>query len=139
MVKDGKSGPELLAVANSADKILRQAFEIDPDNVECLVLRKMIYQIEFYEKPQKYYQKGGAQALQALSLAEKRESRNPRVALLKAENLFFTPQDKDGNKEKGIDFYKKALNLFKSFKPKSPLHPNWGEDEAKEVLAKGAK
>ena len=47
-----------------------------------------------------------------------------------AEDLYFTPEQFGGSKEKGIELFKKALDQFKTYKLKSSLDPNWGQGEA---------
>lgn len=136
LVKEGKGGEELMTTADVAQKALKKSMALS-ENAENWILQKLIYQLEFYEKPVTEYQKGGAMALQALSLAEKLDSRNPRVALLKSEDLYFSPKNKGGDKVKGLEFYKKTTKLFNSYKSKVRFYPTWGAEEAEVVIAKG--
>lgn len=138
LVKEGKGGEELMTTADVAQKALKKSMALS-ENAENWILQKLIYQLEYYEKPVTEYQKGGAMALQALSLAEKLDSRNPRVALLKSEDLYFSPKNKGGDKVKGLEFYKKTSKLFNSYKSKVQFYPNWGAEEAEAVIAKGGK
>lgn len=138
LVKEKNGGEELMTTLIFAQKALKKSMLLS-DNVENWVLQKLIYQLEYYEKPVSEYQKGGAMALQALSQAEKLDARNPRVALLKSEDLYFSPKNKGGDKVKGLEFYKKALKLFNSYKSKIQFYPTWGAEEAEAVIAKGGK
>lgn len=138
LVKEGKGGEELMTTADVAQKALKKSMALS-ENAENWILQKLIYQLEYYEKPVTEYQKGGAMALQALSLAEKLDSRNPRVALLKSEDLYFSPKNKGGDKVKGLEFYKKTSKLFNSYKSKVQFYPTWGAEEAEAVIAKGGK
>lgn len=138
LVKDKKGDEELITTLDFAQKALNKSMLIN-ENVENWVLQKLIYQLEYYEKPVTEYQKGGALALQALSQAEKLDSRNPRVALLKSEDLYFSPKNKGGDKVKGMDFYKKTLKLFNSYKSKIQFYPTWGAEEVEAMIEKGVK
>lgn len=138
LIKEGKGGAELMTTADIAQKALKKSMALS-ENAENWILQKLIYQLEYYEKPVTEYQKGGAMALQALSLAEKLDSRNPRVALLKSEDLYFSPKNKGGDKVKGLEFYKKTSRLFNSYKSKIQFYPTWGAEEAEAVITKGGK
>lgn len=138
LVREGKGGEELMTTADLAQKALKKSMALS-ENAENWIMQKLVYQLEYYEKPVTEYQKGGAMALQALSLAEKLDARNPRVALLKSEDLYFSPKNKGGDKVKGMDFYKKTLKLFSSYKSKIQFYPTWGAEEAEAVIEKGAK
>jgi tetratricopeptide (TPR) repeat protein len=61
----------------------------------------------------------------AISLAEK----NPRVNYLKGINLMHTPEQWGGSPDKAIDFFKKAIEFFKTKPKPMPTDPDWGEDE----------
>jgi hypothetical protein len=46
-----------------------------------------------------------------------------------------TPEAFGGGKANAKKQFEKALELYKTFKPASPLHPDWGKDEAEKSLA----
>ena len=66
----------------------------------------------------------------ALAEAKKLDPENPRITIMEAEDLYFTPEQFGGSKAKGIELFKKALEQFKTYKLKSSLDPNWGQGEA---------
>jgi cytochrome c-type biogenesis protein CcmH/NrfG len=63
----------------------------------------------------------------ALNEAKKLDPENPRISILEAEDLYYTPEQFGGSKSKGIELFKKALEQFKTYKTKSSVDPNWGQ------------
>jgi hypothetical protein len=131
---------ELSVNANAADKYLDQAEAIaGKDNSEIHLLRKMAYSLRMMENPAERYMTDGMKAMEELKKAETLDPNNPRVALIKAEDTYFTPEQYGGSKEKGLQQFKEALEKFKTFKPKTALDPNWGKAEAEYFLSGAAK
>ena len=54
---------------------------------------------------------------------------NPRVMLLRAIATTFAPPEFGGNREKGLDMWKQAIQAFETDRPE-PLMPDWGQAEA---------
>ena len=126
-----------------SQKSLDESKRLSPNNVEIYVIQKYLYQLRKNKIPSEIYQSGGPLALQVLSSAYKLDDKNPRVLLLKAEDLVNTPKEYGGDKEKGIEMYKKALSQFSSYKVKvdkdrKPIlfYPTWGKELAQEALEK---
>lgn len=131
---------ELSVNANAADKYLDQAEAIaGKDNSEIHLLRKMAYSLRMMENPAERYMTDGMKAMEELKKAETLDPNNPRVALIKAEDTYFTPEQYGGSKEKGLQQFKEALEKFKTFKPKTALDPNWGKAEAEYFLSGATK
>lgn len=131
---------ELSINANIADKYLDQAEAIaGKDNSEIHLLRKMAYSLRMMENPAERYMTDGMKAMEELKKAETLDPNNPRVALIKAEDTYFTPEQYGGSKEKGLEQFKAALVKFNAFKPKTALDPNWGKAEAEYFLSGAAK
>lgn len=136
-----KPNKELEDVLYYAQKPLNESMKITADNVENYVLQKLLYQLRKQIVPAQIYQTGGPLALQILSVAFKLDPQNPRVLMLKGEDSYFTSKEFGGDKDKGIDFYKKALVQFDAYKPKSknkkpiPFYPTWGKEEVEKILA----
>lgn len=139
LMQSGKMS-ELSVNANAADKYLDQAEAIaGKDNSEIHLLRKMAYSLRMMENPAERYMTDGMKAMEELQKAETLDPSNPRVALIKAEDTYFTPEQYGGSKEKGLQQFKEALEKFKTFKPKTALDPNWGKAEAEYFLNGAAK
>ncbi|MFN4364612.1 hypothetical protein [Chryseobacterium hispalense] len=131
---------ELSINADIADKYLDQAEAIaGKDNSEIHLLRKMAYSLRMMENPAERYMTDGMKAMEELKKAETLDPNNPRVALIKAEDTYFTPEQYGGSKEKGLEQFKAALVKFNAFKPKTALDPNWGKAEAEYFLSGAAK
>ncbi|WP_288244227.1 hypothetical protein [uncultured Chryseobacterium sp.] len=131
---------ELSINADIADKYLDQAEAIaGKDNSEIHLLRKMAYSLRMMENPAERYMTDGMKAMEELKKAETLDPNNPRVALIKAEDTYFTPEQYGGSKEKGLEQFKAALVKFNVFKPKTALDPNWGKAEAEYFLSGAAK
>ena len=137
LMREGKM-QELDAVADQAQKYIDAAGSADKDNSEIHLLQKMVYSLKMMVNPQERYMTFGMKAQGELTIAEKLNPDNPRVSLMKAEDIYFTPEQYGGSKTKGIEQFKKALEKFNTFKPKTTLDPDWGKPEAEYFIGLGA-
>ncbi|KMQ69772.1 hypothetical protein ACM39_01605 [Chryseobacterium sp. FH2] len=138
-MREGKMS-ELSVQANAAEKYLEQAESIaGKDNSEIHLLKKMTSSLKMMENPVERYMTDGMKAMEELKIAEKLDPNNPRVALIQAEDTYFTPEQYGGSKTKGLEQFKIALDKFNAFKPKTALDPNWGKAEAEYFLGQDAK
>ncbi|MFY7815367.1 MAG: hypothetical protein ACOVRK_09295 [Chryseobacterium taeanense] len=138
-MQEGKMS-ELSINAAAAEKYLDQAEAIaGKNNSELHLLRKMAFSLKMMENPAERYMTDGMKAMEELKTAETLDPGNPRVALIKAEDTYFTPEQYGGSKTKGIEQFKEALEKFKTFKPKTSLDPNWGKSEVEYFLSGAAK
>lgn len=138
-MREGKM-QDLDMVAGQADKYLDSAESTgQKDNAEIHLLRKMGYSLRMMVNPQQRYMTDGAKASEEMSIADKLDPSNPRVALIKAEDIYFTPEQYGGSKTKGLEMFKTALDKFNAYKPKTSLDPNWGKAEAEYFLSQPAK
>lgn len=139
LIKEGKT-QDLDFVASQADKYIGAASHLAPtDNAEIHLVKKMMYSLKMMVNPQQRYMTDGAKATEELKIAEKLDPNNPRIALIKAEDTYFTPEQYGGSKTKGMEQFKEALAKFNSYTPKSGLEPNWGKSEAEYFVNNGAK
>ncbi|KMQ66596.1 hypothetical protein ACM46_03485 [Chryseobacterium angstadtii] len=126
--------------ANLADKYLSSAQNLaGADNAEIHLLRKMAASLRMMVNPPQRYMTDGAKATEELGIAEKLDPSNPRIALIKAEDTYFTPEQYGGSKTKGMEMFKDAVAKFNTYKPKTALDPNWGKAEAEYFLNMPAK
>ncbi|SIQ07068.1 hypothetical protein SAMN05880574_10516 [Chryseobacterium sp. RU37D] len=138
LMRDGKM-QELDFIAGQAQKYIDAASHVAPtDNAEIHLLNKMAASLRMMVNPQQRYMTDGAKATEEMKKAETLDPNNPRIALIKAEDTYFTPEQYGGSKTKGMEQFKDALAKFNSYKPKSALEPNWGKAEA-EYFVNGAK
>lgn len=139
LMREGKM-TELSTQANAAEKYLDQAEAIvGKDNSEIHLLKKMAFSLKMMENPAERYMTDGMKAMEELKKAESLDPNNPRVALIKAEDTYFTPEQYGGSKIKGMEEFKTALDKFKTYTPKSKIDPNWGRAEAEYFLSGAAK
>ncbi|MBW8362506.1 MAG: hypothetical protein K0M56_10015 [Kaistella sp.] len=134
LMRDGKVS-ELDPIAKEAQSALDKSADLSKDNAEIFILQKMIHSLKMMVNPQERFMSEGMLASDALGKAEKLDPENPRISLLKAEDIYFTPEQFGGSKEKGLEFFQKSLEQFKTYKPKSAIDPNWGQGEAEYFLA----
>jgi len=115
---------------DKAQEIIDEAFKIKPDESEIYVLQSMLYFARMSISPMingpVYLPKAAA----ALDDAEKLDPGNPRIYYLRGKSIMNTPKFFGGGKDAAIPIFDKALNVYKSFKPKSIIHPYWGEEDA---------
>ncbi|MET3034609.1 hypothetical protein ABXT08_00775 [Chryseobacterium sp. NRRL B-14859] len=127
---------EMDAIASQAEKYLATAQNLaGADNAEIHLLRKMAFSLRMMVNPQQRYMTDGMRAAEELNVAEKLDPANPRIALIKAEDTYFTPEQYGGSKTKGIEQFKDALAKFNAYKPKTALDPNWGKAEAEYFIS----
>ena len=122
--KVGEKSKDLIAKAEAIEH-----------NSELYCLKQMASILEMMVDPMTRYQTYGAEAKNALEEAQKADPNNPRIYLLDGQTLMNTPEAFGGGKAVAKKLFEKSLELFKTFKPASPLHPNWGKDQAEKLLA----
>ena len=120
---------QLDAIAMEAQTSLDKASELSKDNAEILILQKMIHGLKMMVDPQARFMSEGMLGADALSKAAKLDPENPRITLLKAEDVYYTPEQYGGSKAKGLELFQKAKDQFVAYQPKTALHPNWGKGE----------
>jgi len=112
-----------------AQDLLDEAFKIKSDESEICVLQSMLYFARMSISPMingpLYLPKANGALDDALNL----DPGNPRIYYLKGKSLMYTPKFFGGGKEAAIPLFEKALNIFRSFKPKSIVHPAWGKED----------
>jgi hypothetical protein len=132
----GWNDPKMDKDANSTriNTLCDKAEALDK-NSEIYVLRNMSATQQMMVDPQTRWQTYGMQAGKDLEIATQLNPDNPRIYYLKGESLINTPVAFGGGKDKAKPMFEKAIELFKTEKPK-PMWPNWGRERAEEELAK---
>ncbi len=126
-------------MADQAQKFVDAAEAMEKNNSEIHLLQKMIYSLKMMVNPMERFRTFGSQAEEELKRAEQLDPSNPRVTLIKAEDVYYTPEQFGGSKTKGMELFKAALEKFNTFKPKTGLDPTWGKTEAQYFLSGAAK
>lgn len=122
-------------VAEKCKELIGKAEAIEPNNSELFCMRQMIAVMQMTVDPMARYQTYGAEASNALAKATKADPTNPRIYYLNGQTLMNTPEAFGGGKAVAKKLFEKSLELYKTFQPASPLHPNWGKEEAEKLLA----
>ena len=108
---------------------LKKATEIDPQAAEAYALLSSAYGLQIGLSPMKSMLLGprvGKASQKAKQLAPD----NPRVVLSAAISDFNTPEMFGGSKEKGLQGFRRAAELFAREEPIDPIQPVWGHREA---------
>lgn len=130
---DQKADKDKLA-AKTKD-IIAKAEAIEK-NSELYVLLNMVATQQMLVDPQSRFMTYGMEAGKALETAKQLDPNNPRIYYLEGMSLFGTPAAYGGGKDKAKPVFEKSVELFKSYQPKSELHPKWGQKVAEGMLAK---
>ncbi len=121
-------------VAEKSKDLIAKA-EVIEHNSELYCLEQMVAVLQMVVDPMARYQSYGALATNALENAKKSDPSNPRIYYLQGQTLMNTPEAYGGGKAVAKKLFEKSLELYKTFKPASPLHPDWGKEEAEKLLA----
>jgi tetratricopeptide (TPR) repeat protein len=116
-----------------AQNLLDEVFKIKPDESELFVLQALVYYGRMTVNPMitgpLYLTKSNI----ALNEAEKLDHDNPRIYYLRGKSIMNTPKFFGGGKDAAIPIFEKALIMYKNFKQKSAVHPDWGEEDAERL------
>lgn len=104
------------------------------DNAEISTLRNIAATQQMLVNPQERWQTYGQEAAAALQKGMQADANNPRLYYLQGMNIFKTPEQFGGGKDKAKPIFEKAVALYKAEQVK-PLYPHWGKAEAEEMLA----
>lgn len=133
--QDSKTGENLLIKAQNT---LNPLIDKYPNNVELLLLQAMIHTSYIAKDPMTNGQRLSGPVMQLYGRAEVIDPNNPRVVLNKAQFELGSAQFFGQDVKPICAKIEKAIQLFDTFKPESPFHPNWGKDQAEE-LSKGCE
>lgn len=120
---------------DKADVFVANAEKLVKNNEELEILKANLASARMAVSPQDRWQKYGGMVEMAIGSAKKINAENPRIALLEAQGLFYTPETYGGGKQKAKPIFEKALEQFAKFKPASSIHPNWGMATAQWMLS----
>lgn len=127
------------ALLDKADKFCQIAAKLEPKNDEVAVLKANIANARITVDPATRWEKYGEIVKSSAKEAKSINPENPRLQLLEAQTIFYTPTEYGGGKQKAIPAVKESIAKFEKFKPESAIHPNWGADRAKLMLAECEK
>lgn len=122
-------------VAEKSKDLITKAEVLEKNNSEIYCMKQMISVLQMTVDPMARWQTYGAEATAALENATKADANNPRIYYLSGQTLMNTPEAFGGGKAVAKKLFEKSVELYKTFKPASPFHPNWGKEEADKLLA----
>jgi hypothetical protein len=122
-------------IADKAEQLIGKAEELNKDNSEIYIIKKMIATLRLTADPMNRYMQYGPEAQQALDKAKQLNPENPRVYLLEGEDKLFTPEEYGGSKEEAKKLFEQAIQKFDSFKAASSIDPNWGRHTTEYFLS----
>lgn len=123
------------ACGEKSKDLVVKAEVLEKNNAELYILRQMIAVQQLTVDPMSRFQTYGKQANEALEMAKQIDPNNPRVYLVDGQYKMNVPEAFGGGKEVGKKLFTKSLELFKTFKPATEMHPSWGADQAEKLLA----
>ncbi|OON68487.1 hypothetical protein [Hymenobacter sp. CRA2] len=112
---------------DQAETALQQARKLGGDKSELLVLQAYIYQARLSISPMMRSMQLSPKVNEALAAAKELNPGNPRIYLVQANNLYFTPKMFGGGAEAAKPVYDEAKARYAAFRPATPLAPSWGE------------
>ncbi|GGD93137.1 hypothetical protein [Planktosalinus lacus] len=104
------------------------------DNAELLVMQAMIYTAQIAHDPMTNGQKLSGPVMELYGKASAIAPNNPRVVLGKAQFEMGSAQFFGTDTKPICEAIEQSLELFDTFKPESPFHPQWGREQAEESL-----
>ncbi len=118
---------------DKAQNLLDEVLKIKPDESELFVLQALIYYARMSNSPMFNGPLYLPKAVSALNDAEKLDPDNPRIYYLRGKSTINTPKFFGGGKDAAIPIFEKALIVYKTFKQKSTVHPDWGKEDAERL------
>lgn len=131
------SGDRQEEIATIVDDLLARADAMVKDNSEMHCLLSMAATLRLMANPMKNYMTYGPKANEHIAKAMQLDAGNPRPYLLEGQQKFYTPEQFGGDKAKAMELFKKAMELYGSFKPASPIHPTWGKNQVEMMMKMG--
>jgi tetratricopeptide (TPR) repeat protein len=119
--------------SDKAQNLLDEVFKIKPDESELFILQSLVYFARMSISPMINGPLYITKALNALSDAEKLDPDNPRTYYLRGKSTINTPKFLGGGKDAALPIFEKALTMYKTFKQKSTVHPDWGKEDAERL------
>jgi len=134
-----KDKSQVDGICDKADEFISMAESLASNNSEITTIKAMILQSRLSVDPSRGMTMGpkaGALLQQALT---QEPVNNPRALTQMAQTKYYTPTAFGGGKEPGLEYLRKAIAAYETFKPASDLDPNWGKAYATQLMAQWSK
>ena len=123
------------ALLDAAEISINKMLEIANTEADVYALQAMLYSGRLMVSPMDRGQKYGPLASQAAGTAIGIDPSNPRARLIKLQNDMGTARFFGQDPKTFCNQAKELVAGWDGFKPKSPLHPDWGKQQAVEIAA----
>ncbi len=120
--------------ADKADALIAKAQAVEPKNSEIFLLKSMSATLHMIVEPQTRWQQYGSIIKENMDAAKQIDPNNPRIYYWEGQNLFGTPTQFGGGKDKAKPLFEKSLQLFATYKPTSEIYPTWGQKVTEHML-----
>jgi hypothetical protein len=122
-------------LADKAEANINKAEELNKNNAEIYLVKKMISNLRMQADPMTRWQTYGPQGAEALAKAKSIDPNSPRIFLLEGQDKFYTPEEFGGSKPEAKKLFETAIAKFAEAKPASPIDPQWGLSQAKYFIS----
>ncbi len=109
-----------------AEHFIARAEALQPNHSEIILLKSIAASLRLRLSPLLNGPRYGRWADELLNRAQQLDPNNPRVYVHCASQLYFKPAIWGGDKQKAREMVEKAEQKYKTFRPASSLHPDWG-------------
>lgn len=121
--------------AEKAKELITKAESMEQNNSEIYCLKQAVAVMQLTVDPMSRWQTYGTIAAESIAKAKAADPKNPRPYFLEGQYLMNVPEAYGGGKAVAKKIFEKAIALYDTFQPASPFHPNWGKEEAVQLLA----
>lgn len=132
----GSGLPEKDKFLDMATDYANKAENLAPKNDEVYVLKAQIAQAKMVADPRTRSQQYGPVMSAELAKAIALNPENPRIYALQGSSLYYTPAEYGGGADMACPVLNKAMAKFSTFKPASPIHPDWGRESIEHLMDK---
>lgn len=119
---------------DAAQALTDKADSLMPNNSEIVLLKSMVLSGRMMVDPMTRGAQYGMQINLLIQKAMQLDPSNPRAYYMMGQGLFYTPPQYGGGADKGCAMLVQAKEKYQTFKPASPLHPKWGEEQVDQIL-----
>lgn len=134
-----KDKSQVDGICDKADEFISMADAISSSNSEITTLKAMVLQSRLSVDPGRGMTMGPRSGMLLQQALGQQPANNPRALTQLAQTKYYTPAAFGGGKEPGIEYLKKAIAAYETFKPASDIDPNWGKEYAQQLLAQWSK
>ncbi|PKP04258.1 MAG: hypothetical protein CVU14_00515 [Bacteroidetes bacterium HGW-Bacteroidetes-9] len=122
------------AYLDAAEKSITRMIELAPAEADVHALQAMFFSGRLVVSPMERGQEFGMRSGQAVGQALGIDPTNPRARMIKIQNDMGAARFYGKDVKAFCEQAKALLADWDNFKPKSPLHPNWGKQQVSEIV-----